>query len=734
MPVTDNTKLMARVPVIPDDFQNKQEHKDHELVMDFDNEFPDLYVKINGEYFNITGQIRDSVKDIQDGSMVVHIVTEDTLPPVKERPENHWYYVITKSEEYGSKEEVITDTYIYYGVVENNYSTSTDYLLLAQQVFAGDTAYLTVMLPDNTYTACFYVPITLSPTFTNSDTGELYSYQVVDRLYALNTSTGSYVAYDVYLLNISRNGETHIAVDLSGGDYFTITFDSNESNIEGLQLPDPIEVKDGFSIGSIPDPIWNEPRYIFTGWSTNRIIYEPIDPTTYKPEKDMVLFAWFEFDASANKLEYYATYMSNTGNEIATMSLDDGTSTDVNTIQNGKILGTFCSVANQDEVIPAKKFAGYITPDGQALKEDKEQLVYTYDPEVYTITYELDGGEFSKSAKVKETYTVEDTKYIPPTPHKDGYDFVKWSPEYIDQGSTGNKTLVAIWKVRTHLLSGSQLHEMLSNIGITAGITESVKDQVMSIQMSKNLPKDSTIVPKNISKTANPVYAWWVDDAKAILIYSESDIYCDLDMTSVFEGFTNLRDISGLYYWICEEGTNILDIFNGCTMLSDTDMVNEWANGKFSDFTGAFKGTAAMNAGRVPSWYRWGMNVYHASVNGPILENASGSYIPDQVIYAKNFAGYTSPGYSLTLSNKDDEYVFNYNPKVYKIEYVLDGGILADSKTSYTIEDASYYPPTPYKEGYSFNGWVPECITHGEYGDKKFIASFTKLADDIEDY
>ena len=733
MPVTDNTKLMARVPVIPDDFQNKQEHKDHELVMDFDNEFPDLYVKINGEYINITGQIRDSVKDIQDGSMVVHIVTEDTLPPVKERPENHWYYVITKSEEYGSQEEVLTETYIYYGVIQNDYSTNDNYLLLAQQVFTGDTAYLTVILPDNTYTACFYVPITLSPTFTNNDTGELYSYEVVDRLYALNTSTGSYVAYDVYMLNMSRNGETHIAVDLSGGDYFTISFESNEPDIEGLQLPESMEVKDGFAIGSIPDPVWNEPRYIFTGWSTNRIIYEPIDPSTYKPEKDMVLFAWFEFDASANKLEYYATYVSNSGNSLMTMSLDNE-STEVSTVSNPKILGTYCSIANQDEVIPAKKFAGYITPNGQALKEDKEQLVYLYDTETYNIAYELDGGSFKDSANPKSTYTVEDANYIPPTPYKEGYDFVKWSPASIPTGSTGDKTLVAIWKVRTCLLQGSQLNEMLSNIGITAGITESVKDQVMAIQMSKNLPNDSSIVPKNISRTANPVYAWWVDDAKSILIYSESDIYCDSNMSGALEGFSNLRDISGLYYWNCSEGADISNLFKDCIMLSDTDMVNEWANGKFSDFTGAFQGTAAMEAGRVPSWYRWGIKLYHASINGPILENASGSYIPDQVVYAKNFTGYTSPEYSLTLSEKDKEYVFNYDPKKYTIDYVLNGGIIADAKETYTIEDATYYPPTPYKEGYSFNGWTPECITHGEYGNKRFVASFTKLANDIEDY
>ena len=48
-----------------------------------------------------------------------------------------------------------------------------------------------------------------------------------------------------------------------------------------------------------------------------------------------------------------------------------------------KYLGTFCSVANKDEVIPAKKFNGYNTPDGQAVTEDKEQLVFLYTPIEY---------------------------------------------------------------------------------------------------------------------------------------------------------------------------------------------------------------------------------------------------------------------------------------------------------------------------------------------------------------
>ena len=42
--MADNKKYMARVPIIPDDFENKDEHKNHELVMDFIEN--DIYVLV----------------------------------------------------------------------------------------------------------------------------------------------------------------------------------------------------------------------------------------------------------------------------------------------------------------------------------------------------------------------------------------------------------------------------------------------------------------------------------------------------------------------------------------------------------------------------------------------------------------------------------------------------------------------------------------------------------------
>ena len=56
---SDNTKYVARVPIVPDDLANTNEHVDHELVMDFPND--DLYVKYGNAYSNITGKIKERI-------------------------------------------------------------------------------------------------------------------------------------------------------------------------------------------------------------------------------------------------------------------------------------------------------------------------------------------------------------------------------------------------------------------------------------------------------------------------------------------------------------------------------------------------------------------------------------------------------------------------------------------------------------------------------------------------
>lgn len=59
------------------------------------------------------------------------------------------------------------------------------------------------------------------------------------------------------------------------------------------------------------------------------------------------------------------------------------------------------------------------------------------------------------------------------------------------------------------------------------------------------------------------------------------------------------------------------------------------------------------------------------------------------------------------------------------ILYNLNGGSLADEKTSYTVEDYEYTPPAPTKENYTFNGWSPANIPSGSTGTVTLTAKWT---------
>ncbi len=79
--------------------------------------------------------------------------------------------------------------------------------------------------------------------------------------------------------------------------------------------------------------------------------------------------------------------------------------------------------------------------------------------------------------------------------------------------------------------------------------------------------------------------------------------------------------------------------------------------------------------------------------------------------------------------------VFEANWKLinYDITFNLDGGILENAKTSYTVEDENYSLPVPVKEGYDFVGWkvnnsqeifAEYTIQLGTIGNIEFTAIF----------
>ncbi|MCC2164700.1 BspA family leucine-rich repeat surface protein [Clostridiaceae bacterium CLA-AA-H274] len=67
------------------------------------------------------------------------------------------------------------------------------------------------------------------------------------------------------------------------------------------------------------------------------------------------------------------------------------------------------------------------------------------------------------------------------------------------------------------------------------------------------------------------------------------------------------------------------------------------------------------------------------------------------------------------------------------ILYNLNGGSLADEKTSYTVEDYEYTPPNPTKTDYKFIGWTPASIPIDSTGNISFTAQWKENSAELLD-
>jgi len=397
-----------------------------------------------------------------------------------------------------------------------------------------------------------------------------------------------------------------------------------------------------------------------------------------------------------------------------------------------KEIGSYCSVAKVNTIIYPQQIEGYIAPEGQVLTENDQQFSFIYTPIQYNIKYELNGGEFSAQDTPKVYHTVED-EYTPPVPFKQNSMFTGWEPERLELKTASDITFEASWKDIAKLVPGPTLHtkivEYMDNAVTVAIPTEKGTEfvggtisDIKAIQIGRELPTGIGMI--DVSITGTPIYMWYNNEV--LFFYSgDNVIHCDSNMSGAFRDMVILRDISGLKDWDCPRLSDISNLFNGCTMLSDTTPVANWANGSFSSFKGAFVGTMAAQASTTPSWYKSYVTLYYKSTTGILLDTYSGAYIPGQTIYAKKISGYNCDTPSIILDDEHAAYDFLYTPIAYEIHYETYGGELLNPKESYTIEDESYTPPTPIREGYTFLRWSPSYIEHGSTGNITFIASYS---------
>ena len=561
------TKYTARIPIIPDSLINKQEHKLNEMVMDRENY--DLYVKTIDGYYNITGSIRESVEEIQDGSAVIELCTEDTVPSIKDRKRNHWYYIITKSKDKATAQTVSTK-YIYYGAVDETYYEDKSYMLIAHNMITNpDTVKMNI--PEG-YKACFYIPVEYLPTFTNTETNEEIAFSVQDRLYVMN-SDGTFESYDVYISDQSYLGEIFVSLTFIDNNSYTITIKPNYSGIRGYHHIDSTLVQVGDPIGTLDDPTWTEYRYIFRGWSLEKANYIPINPATYIPTRDITLYAYFDYISIEDIMEYDVKYVTSTG----------------------KVLKELYTVAYIDTEITPLNFEGYITPTTKyTLTERYQSFVFTYNPIEYNITYVLNGGHLSNP---KTKYTIEDI-VTPGTPTRENYSFVRWTPFRINRGTTGNITFTASWTIGGILITGSALRAKI------LALNSSIQTNMTTVETSITPPEASNNAVE-VSSNAASIKMWYNTVSKSLKFYSNNEIQFNSDSRGIFEGFTKLRIVDDLESFKLPSTFNISSLFKGCISLVSVSSLESWGDVENITFNDTFTNTGAANANRLPSWYVW---------------------------------------------------------------------------------------------------------------------------------
>ena len=177
---------------------------------------------------------------------------------------------------------------------------------------------------------------------------------------------------------------------------YTVSFDTN-----GGTLMESIEVSRGATIEDVNLP--EKEGYLFVNWLKDGVEYK----SEYPVNEDITLTAnWVE----APKIyEYYQVTFIN-GDTIEKISVKENetvTPPKEKTIENHLFLGWFSGEEVFDFNEPITKNIA---------------LTAKYELNLFTVTYELDGG----IGLAIETVQKDTTLSIPPTPYKPGYKFLKW--------------------------------------------------------------------------------------------------------------------------------------------------------------------------------------------------------------------------------------------------------------------------------------------------------------------
>ena len=224
--------------------------------------------------------------------------------------------------------------------------------------------------------------------------------------------------------------------------------------------------------------------------------------------------------------------------------------------------------------------------------------------EIGTVTYVLNGGTLNGQ---KTSYSKNDYGYIPPTPVKEGYVFQGWSPESIQDNSTGEVTFTAQWKEdASSLKSGANLNVAFKKLAGNPNATYAIgDDKIKAIQKSDTEPSDDIKARStNIASSKDePIYAWFEEDTGTIKYWTKSKkIKLGESSRLIFNDMYNLTDISDIADWDASKADDFSEMFGYCGSLTDISALSNWDTSYVISMEDMFKGTAITNVDDLKNW------------------------------------------------------------------------------------------------------------------------------------
>lgn len=349
-----------------------------------------------------------------------------------------------------------------------------------------------------------------------------------------------------------------ITTSMTVSDVVTATFNGNGGSDGGT-----IERFTGNTLGKLPTS--ERSGYTFVEWNTKADgTGEIVTEETVMPDGAVTYYAIWE---NSQAYEYIIQYVSSSGEEIGRTTV-------------ANVLGTEATVT--PEVI-----AGYKTPEAKTVvwdSTDVKNITFIYEPIIYTISYDLEGG--AVTVENPESYHVTTETFTLNNPTRTGYTFAGWTGSNgttasksvsVTKGTIGNLNYTANWTANTYRIaynknggSGTMLSST-HTYDVEKALTKNTFTRTGYTFAGWNTESDGSGTSyedgsyvKNLTATASgtiTLYAQWVatfavysSDDTSLRFYkgtvpSVGDTYNGLTVTAVYTGIETNTYTSSSVPW-----------------------------------------------------------------------------------------------------------------------------------------------------------------------------------------